>query len=353
MTTPRILAVTQKFRAQLIAHEDKATHAMNAGYQATLARINPALQRLYTQMVDALASGEQLPLSWLYEAQRLESLKRLVTNEISHYAALSQVTTQQLQHTGVQLGSQSAQSQLQASVPVGVHYAFGVPSPAAIANIVGVTQAGSPLRSLFDGFGAEAAKKVSDALIAGVSMGRNPHDVARDVQGALGISRNRALTVARTEMIRAYRSANLETFRANDDVCDGWIWTTALDRRVCAACIAMHGTKHSLDEELNGHPCCRCVMAPLTKSWDSILGPLGIDTSGIRETQQSPMQTGVTWFAQQSEETQRSILGSDAAYQLYAGGDASLEDFAGVDHDDDWGDTVYQKSVKQIVKGRR
>lgn len=352
MITPRALAAAQHYRTQLLVALEHVVHALEAGYQATIARLLPTLQRLYTQMSTALSSVSPLPLSWLYEQRRLQSVQRAITDAISHFATQAQVSTQQAQQRAVQLGTQGAQQQLRSSVPPGVHYAFGVPSPKAIASIVGVTQAGTPLRSLFDGFGAEAAKKVSDALIAGVSLGRNPRDVARDVQSALGVSRNRALTIARTEMIRAYRSANLETFRANDDVCDGWVWTTALDRRVCAACIAMHGTKHSLDEELNGHPCCRCVMAPLTKSWDSILGPLGIDTSGIRETQVA-MQSGGAWFAEQSEEVQRSILGSDAAYQLYASGDASLEDFAGVDHDETWGDTVYQKSVKQIVKGRR
>src|SRR5260221_13114291 len=109
---------------------------------------------------------------------------------------------------------------LNASIPPGINLAFGAPSPTVIANLVGATQAGSPLADLFSGFGAEAAQGVKDALITGLTLGYNPRDIAPQVQQALSISRNRALTISRTEMLRSYRGPNLETFNANNKVVD-------------------------------------------------------------------------------------------------------------------------------------
>lgn len=351
MSAGQLQQTIAQYRQQLLQHDLAATAALESAYAHVLATIEPRLSRLYQQIADAQASGEPVPLSWLYEQNRLQTLMRFVEGQINHYAALAQMTTGQLQHYGVQLGTRSAQQQLQATVPPGVSWSFGLPSPSALANLVGATQAGSPLSDLFAGFGKEAAENVKTALISGLANGDNPATIAPQVAQALGISRNRALVLSRTETIRAYRSANLETLRANDDVCEGWVWQASLSRRSCAVCIAMNGTKHDLSEEMESHPCCRCVPVPLTKSWDAILGPLGIDTSGIPETSIS-IPSGASWFAEQDESTQRAILGSNAAYQLYASGKASLSDFVGKSHDAQWGGSLYQKSVKQLTKGK-
>jgi SPP1 gp7 family putative phage head morphogenesis protein len=273
----------------------------------------------------------------------------MISNNIDHFGALAQTQTHLLQHQGAQLGVKSGSAQLQASKPASIHYTFGVPSQTAITNIVGATRAGSPLQDLFDGFGAEAAEKAGQALITGVTLGDNPRKIAGDVQDALDISRTRALVISRNEMLRAYKNASMETYRANSDVLDGWVWVCDLSPRSCAACISMNGSVHDLSEDLDGHVGCRCAKSPLTKSWDDILSPLGIDTSSLDETS-IDLQSGSDWFDEQDEATQRSILGSKAAYDLYSSGDASLSDFVGIHSDPDWGKSIYQKSVKQVVR---
>lgn len=348
MSTGRLQQAVSHYRAQLQAREASATQALNNAHAHTLKMIQPKLDHLYRQIAAKQQAGESVPLSWLYEQNRLQAIKSMISNSIDHYGTMAQVTTGQLQHQAVQLGQQAAQAQLQATVPADIKWSFGVPHPAAIHNIVGATQAGSPLADLFNGFGAEAAKGASDALITGITLGQNPREIAPQVEDALNVSRWRALTIARTEMIRAYRDANIESFRANSDVVDSWIWQADLSLRTCAVCIAMNGTEHDLSESMDSHVNCRCVMLPKMKGWDDILGLLGIDTSDIPDTS-IDIESGSDWFDNQDEATQKAILGSNAAYDLYASG-TPLKDFVGRSYDPNWGNSIYQKSVKQLVK---
>lgn len=343
----RLQQAIQHYRQSLLNNEAEAERALNAAHLHTLSIIQPQLDKLYVEITAKLNAGESIPPSWIYERLRLEHLTLLIKKQVDQFGALSLQQTRMLQHQGAQLGQQSALAQLDATVPPGISWSFGLPDPKAIADQVGATQAGSPLAELFGGFGDEAADKVGKALVTGLSLGNNPRQVARDVQQALGISRNRALVLARTEQIRAYRSANLETYRANSDVVDMWIWSAQLSPRTCAACLAMNGTEHPLSEQMGSHPCCRCVQMPKTKNWSEILGPLGIDTSHIPDTRPQ-VQSGSDWFDDQPESTQREVLGNK--YAGWANGDFTLQDLVGHDHDEQWGGSIREKSLKELVK---
>lgn len=347
--TGRIQQVVAHYRQQLNQHDAQAQQTLSDAYKRTLASIQPALDRLYQQIADKQANGDAVPLSWLYEQHRLEDIKRLITQQVDLYGSHTQMTVAALQHQGVALGMQSAQAQLQASVPHGVHWQFGMPDTHAINDLVSASQPGSPLHDLFSTFGSQAASDVAGKLITGITLGQGPRMVAASVAQALDIPRARALTIARTEMLRAYRSAALENYKANDDVVGGWIWSADLSPRTCAACIAMNGTKHTLDETLDSHPNCRCAMLPETKDWSDILGPLGIDTSGIQNTTVN-IQSGSDWLDNQDEATQQAILGNK--YDGWSNGDFSLEDIVGTSDDPNWGGSIYVKSLKQLTKGK-
>lgn len=347
-TTSQIQRIIKRYRELLAHHEAKAVQALEAAYRHTLAAIQPRLDKLYREMAEKQKAGEQIPLHWLYEERRLESLKRLIINQVDAYGGQAQLATGQLQHTAVGLGADAAQEQMEALVPAGIEWSFGVASPQAIADLVGAAQEGSPLADLFAGFGEKAAADVSGVLLRGISLGEGPQAVARDIARVLDEPRQRAVTIARTELNRAYRSSSIENYRANDDVVQGWIWVCSLSRNSCAACVAMHGTHHSLEEELDDHVSGACAAVPETRSWADILGP-DVDTSDLEDT--SPQfQSGEDWLNGQSEETQRSILG--AKYQGWNNGDFSLSDVVGHTHDPKWGHSIKEKPLKELVKAK-
>src|SRR5258708_29465584 len=156
MSLSQLQSTIAHYRAQLKAREATASQALEAAYANTLQVIQPMLDHLYQQISDKSLAGEDIPLSWLYEQRRLEALTQFIEGQINQFGMLAQMQTGQLQHMAVQLGQQARQCLLQANVPAGDTLPFGFPSPQAIANLVGATQAGSPPADLFSGFGAEA-----------------------------------------------------------------------------------------------------------------------------------------------------------------------------------------------------
>jgi SPP1 gp7 family putative phage head morphogenesis protein len=350
VASSRLQQTINHFRQRLLDREATASQMLEYAYASVLQAIEPALKRLYDQMANELAQGNQISSSWLYEAQRLGAIKRLISGQISQFASQAMVIVARLQQDGLLLGLDAALALLDAQVPPGVNFSFGVPSMQALHNLIGATQAGSPLADLFRGFGEEAASAASKALIVGVAQGHGPRQIAPQVQQALGISRKRALVVSRDQLLHAYRRAQRETYKANSDVVTKYRRTAARSERTCAPCIALDGKLYDLDTEMPVHPGDRCTMVPVTKSWKEILSPLGIDTSGIPETRPQ-MQSGPEWFAKQDEATQRAILGN-AKYEAWASGKFELSDLVKRTYDPDWGSSIQERPLRELVTGK-
>lgn len=347
MSTSRLQQTINQFRSQLNNHEAIAERTLNTAYRSTLETINPELNILYRAMQNKILLGQRIPVEWIYENRRLQTIKALIERQIGNYGTLTRAQVAELQRSGVALGDQAGHALLQATVPSGVSYAFGIPDQRALHALVGANQPGSPLYDLFNTFGSQAADEVGKVLLTGLTLGWNPRDVEKSVSDALDIPRARALTIARTEMLRAYRGAAMENYRANSDVVSQWRWTCAKSARTCAACIAMDGTLHDVDQEMQSHPNCRCAPLPVTKSWEDILGPLGIDTSTIPETT-IDIPSGSDWFDKQPEKIQRQILGN-AKYEAWKNNQFTLHDIVGHTHDAEWGNAIYERSLKETL----
>lgn len=326
--TARLQSITQRYKQQLLHREAQALQSLEDAYTHTLAGVQQRLAVLYREMDAKQQAGESIPISWLYEAHRLQQAKQFIYQQFQHYGLITQAVVAQLQRTAVSLGSQTAREQLQ--FVFGDTHTLNMPSPAVLENLIGATQAGSPLADLFKGFGDEAAKGASDALIRGVAVGSSVQKIGRDVQQALDVSRARALTIARTEAMRSYKSANLETYRATGLI-QQYRRIATKSAKTCAACIALDGTLYDLDEEFAQHPCCRCTMIP------------------VRAGSSSDYQTGIEWFHEQPADVQRQILG-DAKFQAFQDNQFSLPDVVGHSHDADWGPSIREKSLKELMK---
>ncbi|HET8908115.1 MAG TPA: phage minor head protein, partial [Ktedonobacterales bacterium] len=220
------------------------------------------------------------------------------------------------------------------------------PNPDAMAAWVGRSGNGHPLGDLFANFGAEAASSARKEMLLGLALGANPRAMAQGIANALGISRSRATIIARTEVLGSYRAAQMETYRANSDVVSGWVWSAG-GPNPCAACMGMDGLQFTLEEELIDHPCGACAALPVTRSWDDILGPLGIDASGMDETsigEEDAYFGGEDRFNAMSPAQQRAVIGTNTGYEAWRRGEVSLRDFAGRRADG----MLYQKSLREL-----
>lgn len=152
----------------------------------------------------------------------------------------------------------------------------------------------------------DAYAAVRGELVRAIASGSNPKATAkrmvaraeREFNGGL----SRALTIARTETIDAYRDAAAAGEEQHEDVLAGWIWLANLRPGICPACLGMNGTVHELDEPgPMGHQNCRCARVPKVKPWSE----LGFDL----EEPRSEIPDADEFFAGLTKEQQVDILG--------------------------------------------
>ena len=282
--------------------------------------------------------GQALTEHNVQQQRRYHELLLQTHQELTNLGIRQQRTLSEAQARAVVMAESHAQALAELAVGAvpaeAVGRAIGVtwnrlPVP-ALTQLVGYASDGSPLAELFRDLAGDAADHLRDTLVAGLATGTGPRELAREVAKSLGVPRARALNIARTEFHRAYREASRLSYEANSDVVEGWVWHSATDRRTCPACWGMHGSIHRADDRLDGHPQCRCVMLPRTRSWGTLLGD-----DSIPDTRPT-VESGTVLFGRLSAEEQQQILGP-AAYQRYAAGEIRLDDMVTQTSDQRWG----------------
>jgi hypothetical protein len=66
--------------------------------------------------------------------------------------------------------------------------------------------------------------------------------VAASLSEAVAAIQPRGQAVARTELLRVYRTVMIRECQANDDLLIGWEWLAALQPQTCPVCLALDGT---------------------------------------------------------------------------------------------------------------
>ena len=341
-----LYAIADRFRAELLRRERQAASELVHAYGAAWQRIKRSLEDLGEQITLAQQRGEEVSPAWLLQYDRLQTLQRQVEAEIGAFTAFAEGRIRAGQYWAVQEAQEEAEQLVRAGLgepPPGVSFTFARLPAGAVQDLVGVLQDGSPLRELLDELGPEASRAVRQALLTGVATGQHPTMIARQVRQELGGNLVRALTIARTEVLRAYRESSRRAYDANSDVVRGWVWHSAANTRTCAFCWSMHGTIHSVDERMATHPRCRCTMVPVTRSWQD----LGFDAPAAAITP----AVGTDLFEQLPEAQKRSILGP-AKFAAYQEGAITLEDLRGFRRDPRWGLVGFERSLAAIRAGK-
>lgn len=168
-------------------------------------------------------------------------------------------------------------------------------------------------------------QRAQQMITTGVTLGWHPRRVAREMARTADITHARALVVARTEMLRAYREGNRAQWLDGGQV-KGWVWQAALTGRTCPVCWAMNGTYHPISQPLTSHPNCRCTQVPIPDGY----------THRVPDPDER--------FAQLDEATQRRILGP-GRHDVWKAGGHRLSDFIEARNDPVYG---VQRTVKPV-----
>ena len=343
----------QAYREALLRGDRQAAAALIRSYGAAYQRLGRELDSVRGAIAKARDAGladKDIP-ALLYREGRIQVLAEKVRTEITKFAGDADIIVGGAIDVARTQGAEHAGQLLQMALPEGVAVSPATTPGSPLAPVVpesiglatgattqvtAATQAGAPVGQLLASLGPEAAKSVTDALVSSIAVGKNPNVVAREIRTALGGNLTRALTIARTETLRAYREASRAEYMANADVLRGWIWTADLSNRTCAACWAQHGSVHPLGEIMATHPRCRCSMVPATRSWKEL---------GFGSTPESvQIQEGPAIFRRLPESDQRAILG-DAKYRAYAGRQITLPDLVAKRESPVWGPSTSEAGL--------
>jgi len=267
-----------------------------------------ALAVLSEQLQKAVLSGNGDMERALRQAQKLAAEKLAEACTASSRKAAESIGPL------VRTATTSELSLIESQLPADIRHRLADPPETALAATLRRTRQRITARHYY--LSAEMATALRLELTRGIAEGLSPREVADHIMAATqnkfygGLTR--ALVIARTEILDAYRAAAMATDQANRDILVGWQWYAQLDARTCLSCIAQHGRTYPIEEPgpLDHHQG-RCTRLPQTKTWAE-LGFAGVpEPEGVRIT------PGPEWLEQLSPDTQQKIMGKSryAAWQ--------------------------------------
>jgi len=106
------------------------------------------------------------------------------------------------------------------------------------------------------------ATGIKRELRASWENGETVSQITKRVREVTGLARNKAVTIARTETLRAGNAAAKERYKsAGVEMVE---WVSAYDDRICEECESLHGNTYPMGEapDLPVHPNCRCTLVP-------------------------------------------------------------------------------------------
>lgn len=329
-----IIRAREDWRNRLTTDYEATATRLQEAYGRTLPRLQNQRDLLIGRLRELQANDDALTVRRVRGLSEYQDLAAAIQAEMQGFAAIAQNEAASLAQNAVQMGLFSAEDMALASAGSGRQLVAGMwnrPDPAALQRLVGYVDS-EAYRAKWAAFGENAGRSFADTLLAGVAMGQNPNTIARLISNWMNVPLAWAANSVRTAQLYSYRKAAHETYRANGDILDGWVWIASLDSRVCLSCLAQHGTKHTLDEELNDHHAGRCSPAPLVKG-----------TSWHQE-----MQSGRDWFNEQPEAIQRQMMGK-GMYEAWKAGKFELSDVSVEYQNDVYGIMQRTKTLTELT----
>lgn len=323
-----IYDVVEKQRAALLAKEYQTVKGIVRAYEVAERRVEASIRQFQAKIKAAQSAGLEPSLAWYYQEARLENILREIRMSLDDFSKHALEFAEKGRSDAYELGAVHALRLAEAQVYgdiAGLHRG-------AFENARALLSSESPLKLLFDEIAPMAALKAREVFAQAIAEGWNPRKLGKALQAEIeGLSKRRAVLIARTEAIRSYRTANRDVYRRNSDVLRGWRWTAAKTPATCAMCLALDGEIFPVEDVLSSHPACRCWMTPLPRT----------DFGGPEPS------LGEEYFAKLSEAEQNRILGKGKA-AMYRGGKITLKDNVRWKDSPDWGRQPSPRSLSWL-----
>jgi SPP1 gp7 family putative phage head morphogenesis protein len=319
---PTIYSRAREFRRQLLDGELQAQRRLAEAFDVAFGSVQREIDQLGRQIEEARRQGENVTRSWLFRNARLERLAEQFAFAGLLFGRSAAQTIASGQESAIFQATEHSRDLIGGTFQRG--------NVEAVRELVGTLGDGSPLRDVLQSAAKDAAGTAQSILTTAVATGESPRVAARKMRDAAAVPEVRASTIARTEILRSYRSASTANYEANSDVLEGWVWLATLDKRTCSSCWLMHGKQFPVSQDFASHPRCRC--SPMPK----LIGvPAGVEAGQIR-------------LERASESIQRQVLGP-RTLEAYRNGQIRLEDLVRFEHDPEWGPQLRRVPLAELL----
>lgn len=313
--TLRLLAA---LRIEINAHVTAAERALAERWILAWDQLAADWREAAEQVVEAWADGRPSA----YQIERLDRVQRALAATAQEFDRLREFAIVTVTNGAGDVIDMSAErlaeimaSQMPSSMDrAALTAAFNRLDPEALRAIVlrATEQIASSSRQL----SARAIDAMYRALISGIGLGDNPRQVARmmlRLERGFNGGLDRALNLARTEMLDAHREAARVHRQANADTLRGWRWLATLDERTCPSCLAKNGTEYPVGTfGPIDHQQGRCASVPVVKPWRELGLPDVIEPPDV-------FPDAREWFAGLPAATQLRIMGAERLAWLQSG----------------------------------
>lgn len=334
---PEILRLLARFRAALLRQDEAALQAIIDAYRLMYDRLGGRIDAL----IQAAGAVEGLTPAGLRRLSQYAALETQLIDELRRFSIFLDTHINTAARAALNRGDADMFNILRfliGDTRAVLRANFARLPVEAINTMIGFLQPGSPLHTAIDTLAGFRANRVMQGLIDAIGLGDSPRTTARLLASAFEAELGRglvdALRIARTAQLYAYREAGRANMQLNSDVVTGWVWVADLegDPSPCMSCLAMHGTEHALDENLDDHDNGRCAAIPMVLGVNPVEG----------------MEGGETWFTAQPEDRQRDIMGP-GRYDAWREGQF---DFAALSRTQDhptWGHVRSETPLKDLI----
>lgn len=333
MPEPDIVRVVREHKRALAERDAAVIAEMVRRWRQVEVATQRQLDKILAEIARRIEAGEIVTREMIYQMERYQQMLAQVRSEVAEYQDYAEDTIERVQRDAIDRGIADAIEAIKASgSPLAA--SFARMNPEAMRTIVGLCEDGSPLFDVLErrALYPESVQGLTDALVEGVTLGWNPRKTANSMMDGLADGLTKALVIARTEQMRAYRMASVAQYRASG-VVSKFKRLSAKTDRTCLACLMADGEVLELEEELYDHPNGLCAAVP----W----------VMGMPEPE---WETGKDWFEGLDEDRQREMMG-DAKYDAWKDGQFTLDQLVKTTDNPTWGKSLGVTPLSELVSG--
>jgi len=319
-TESLVVTTLRAYREQLEARELDAMRLMANSWLQIERKLDADILALALEAQRRVNAGEVVTQQMIWKAEQYQIIKAKLLDETRRWnqsALIPQIET--AQRNNAWMGIDAARDAIVASYggPLTAPM-FPVLNRGAVEAMVGFLGNGSPLNTLLKNDYPDALDGLVNALLQGIGRGLGPAAIAHEMANGMGMGLDRAMLIARTEIVRSYRTANIQAYRESGVV--GGFMRLVKKATACMACLMQDGERFAVEDDLTDHPAGKCIPIPVVKG-----------TAGPH------WQTGPEWFKGLPPEQQAAKMGAEK-YAVWKAGKFELADLAKLHHSSVWGD---------------